>query len=74
MPRINETRKRSLLKAVSFRVVEIAVSTGILSCFVELETAFGLAVSIELICLFLHYICERIWNKIPYGRNIVKEK
>jgi len=67
---INETRKRSLLKAVSFRIVEIAVSTGILSCFVDIKVALGLAVSIELICLCLHYGCERIWNKIPYGRYI----
>ena len=71
--RINETRKRSLLKAVSFRIVEIAVSTGILSLFVAPEVAFGLAVGIELICFILHYICERIWNKISYGRNIINE-
>ena len=72
--RINETRKRSLLKAVSFRIVEIAASTGILSFFVDVEVAFSLAVTIEVICLLLHFGCERIWNKIQYGREIIKEK
>jgi uncharacterized membrane protein len=65
---------RSLLKAVSFRVVEIAVSTGILSFFVSPEVALGLAIGIELVCFALHYGCERIWNRISYGRYIEKEE
>ena len=70
MLKVNETRRRSLLKAVSFRLIEIAASTGILSFFVEVETAFGLAVTIECLCLGLHYIFERIWNKSQWGRCI----
>jgi len=69
--KINETRKRSLLKAVSFRVIEIVVDALILSVFVSPEVAIGLAVLLELLCLGLHYGCERIWNRIPYGRHIV---
>jgi len=41
---------------------------------VALETAFGLAVTIETICLILHFGFERIWNKIPYGRYIKEDK
>ena len=84
--RINETRKRSLLKAVSFRIIEIGVDTGLiylvfshLDAIAEflhlsyLQTAFCLAVILELICLALHYFFERLWNRTDYGRDIVKE-
>lgn len=73
--RVNESRKRSLLKAVSFRVIEIAASMAILYFWagIALEVAFGLAVVIETICMLLHFGFERIWNKINYGRYIIKE-
>lgn len=70
MTKINETRKRSLLKAISFRILEIAIDTLILSCFVEVYLAAGLAVVLEGICLALHYCFERVWNRVPYGREI----
>ena len=68
--RVNETRKRSLLKAVSFRIIEIAVDTLILSFFVAPTIALGLSVALELTCLTLHYFFERIFNHIDYGREI----
>jgi len=87
MLRIYETRGRSLLKAISFRLIEIGVDTGLiylvfshLDAIAEflhlsyLQTAFGLAVTLELICLTLHYGFERLWNKINYGRYIVEDK
>lgn len=69
--RINETRKRSLFKAISFRIIEIALDTLILSFFITPAVAFGVAVSLEVLCLALHYAFERIWNKTDYGREIV---
>ena len=71
---INETRKRSLLKAVSFRALEIALDTMILSIFVELKTAVGLAILLEGLCLALHYGFERLWNKSQYGRHVIGDK
>jgi len=68
--RVNESRKRSLLKAISFRIVEIAVDTLILSCFIEVFIAAGLSIALEGICLILHYIFERIFNRINYGREV----
>lgn len=70
---VYETRKRSLLKAISFRVIEVAVDTFILSFFVSTPIALGLAVGLETICFLLHYGFERVWNKIDYGRNIVQK-
>ena len=70
MTRINETRKRSLLKAVSFRIIEIAIDTVILSFFVAPHIAVGLSVLLEVLCCILHYGFERIWNRFSYGREI----
>lgn len=70
--KVNETRKRSLLKAISFRVIEIALDSAILSIFVELKTAVGLAILLEGLCLALHYGFERVWNKSQYGRHIIE--
>jgi len=74
MLRINETWKRSLYKAVSFRILEVAIDTLILSIFVEPRIAFGLAVGLEGICLLLHYLFERVWNRIQWGRHIIEDK
>ena len=69
--RITESRKRSLAKALSFRAIEIAVDALILSIFVETHVAIGLAVGLELVCLVLHFVFERIWNRIDYGRKVI---
>lgn len=69
--KIHETRKRSLLKALSQRVVEIAATALLLTPFVgEVPTAIGLAVASETLCFGLHFLNERIWNKVDYGRGI----
>lgn len=69
--KINETRRRSLLKAVSFRVIEVTASSIVLSFFVTTYEAIGLAVLLEGLCFGLQYLGERVWNKIGYGREIV---
>ena len=68
--KVNETKKRSLLKAVSFRIIEIIVDSAILSVFVDIQIAIGLAITLEVVCLILYYLFERIWNKTDYGREI----
>ncbi len=71
--RVHETKTRSLLKALSFRVIEISVDTLILSFFVTPAVALGLAISLEVICFLLHFAFERVWNKIHFGRHIIEE-
>lgn len=70
--KVYETRKRSLLKAISFRIIEIAIDSLILSFFVTIPVAVGLAIAIEATCFLLHFVFERVWNKIDYGRHILK--
>ena len=72
--RVNETRKRSLLKAISFRILEVAIDAVILSIFVSPQLAVTLAVILEGLCLALHFGFERVWNRIEYGRHIVEDK
>lgn len=69
--KINETRKRSLLKGLTQRIVEISVDTLILSFFATPHTALILAVTIEFLCWGVHYLNERLWNRIDYGREII---
>ena len=73
MLKVYETKTRSLLKAISFRFIEIAVDTVILSFFVTPVVAVGLAIALEVICFVLHFAFERGWNKINYGRHIYEK-
>jgi len=68
--RIHETRKRSLLKGLTQRIIEVAVDTLILSFFATPHTALALAVIIELLCWGSHYANERLWNRFDYGREV----
>ena len=70
MPKIHETRKRSLFKAVTVRIIGIALDAFILSFFVEAYTATILAFALEGVCLVSHYGIERVWCRIDYGRYI----
>lgn len=71
-PKVNETRSRSFLKAVTARILEVLVDTLIFS-FVgfPLFESFGLAILVEFVCFLVCYILERIWNKVDYGRKII---
>ena len=71
MSKVYETKMRSILKATSFRIIEIAIDAFILSFFVETHIAIGLSVALETTCLILHYTFERVWNTISYGRDVV---
>ena len=73
--RVNETRKRSLIKAVSFRIIEIIVDVVILVGLMrtglpELVIAGAGAISVEASCGIGYYLWERLWNRIDWGREI----
>jgi len=67
-----ESRKRSLVKAVSYRIWVTAVAFLIAYWATE-----SIEKSIEVIVLYLmgsmviYYIHERIWDKIKWGRGNV---
>lgn len=72
---VNETRKRSLVKAVTFRILEVVIDVFIiLACmrsgFPELVVAGVGAISVEASCGIGYYFWERLWNKISWGREV----
>ena len=74
--KVNETRKRSLVKTISFRVIEVIMDiliilTLIRSGLPELMIAGICAISVEASCGIGYYIWERLWNRIDWGRIVV---
>ena len=62
-----ETKKRSIFKAVSWRVIAVINSWTILSLsFVE--SNFWNAIIMNLTGFVFFYTFERIWNNIKYGK------
>ncbi len=69
-----ESRKRSLVKAISWRVIATAVT--MLVSYIWLEewaTSIALALAANGIKAGLYYAHERGWNRIDFGRKKVKE-
>jgi len=73
--KVNETKQRSLIKGLTFRIVEIVITTGAAWYFLKipLEQGVGVATIGELTCFILFYTSERIWNRINWGREIKHE-
>ena len=55
-----ETRKRTLARTISYRVV----ATLVTAIFTGIETAIFIHVLLTLV----HYIMERLWLKINWGK------
>jgi len=71
--KVNETKKRSLLKGVSMRVLEVTVDTLLLSVLgLDIHVSIGVSIAIEGICFGVHFINERLWNRIQWGRQITE--
>jgi len=64
-----EKHYRSLVKAVSWRFTG-SVDTIIISLFVTHNFKWALSIGgVELFTkIFLYYVHERVWHKIPFGR------
>lgn len=64
-----EKHYRSLVKAVSWRLTG-SIDTMIISFLITGKIKWALTISgVELFTkIFLYYVHERIWHKIPFGR------
>lgn len=65
---IIETKKRTLFKTVSWRVVAVINSWTILSMSF-IESNFWNAIIMNITGFVFFYIFERIWANINYGRK-----
>ena len=67
---IKETHFRSILKAVSYRLLGSG-ATGLLTWIVtqKLDFAFFVSLGDFVIKIILNYLHERIWSKIKWGKD-----
>lgn len=68
-----ETKKRSIAKAISWRVIAMAI-TSALVLTVTGEWGFAATIGLADTCLkfFLYFSHERFWNRIQYGREEIQ--
>jgi hypothetical protein len=71
---VNETKRRTLYKSISWRAVAIINSWVILTLINDPYSNFIKALVMNITGFIVFYGFERIWSKIKYGRSIMKEK
>jgi uncharacterized membrane protein len=67
---MRETRKRSVVKSISWRVICIVVS--ILTSFVltgKWDIAVAIGTVYNAITMILYYFHERTWNRVKWGHE-----
>jgi len=62
-----ETKKRSIFKSLSWRVVAVINSWTVLSLMLT-KSNFWNAIIMNATGFIFFYIFERVWNKINYGK------
>jgi uncharacterized membrane protein len=67
---VHESNKRSLAKAVSWRITG-TVDTFIISFFVTGEVALAGAIAVTEVVtkIVLYWLHERVWNKVKWGKT-----
>ena len=66
-----ETPRRSLAKAISWRTLATVITTAIaLAMTGEWEFAATIGVADTFTKFFIYFGHERLWNRIPFGREI----
>lgn len=66
---ITESRKRSLLKTISWRVLA-SIDTFLISWLISGKISIGISIAtLEVITkLIIYYFHERAWDKIKWGK------
>ena len=64
-----ESHKRSILKAMSWRVFAFFITSGVVLVLTgRMDLAGGIGLADSLIKVVLFYVHERAWNRIAFGR------
>lgn len=65
-----ESRRRSIAKALSWRVLAVMITTFVAYLFTEDHTfAMKIGLADSLIKLLVYYLHERAWIRAPFGRD-----
>ena len=68
---IIESKKRTLFKTISWRLVAILNSFLVLT-FQITDSNFLNAIYMNITGFFIYFVFERIWSNINYGRSITR--
>jgi uncharacterized membrane protein len=55
-----ENKKRTIVRTLTYRIIALLITA--------IWTGLGSAILIHIILTLIHYILERIWLKIKWGR------
>ena len=65
-----ESRSRSLLKAISWRITALIVTVSVVLAITgDTDKAVAVGVVDALIKITLYYLHERVWNRVSIGRG-----
>jgi uncharacterized membrane protein len=65
-----ETKRRSIVKSLSWRLVAAIITTSIAFLLTgQIEFAAKIGLADTMIKLLIYFAHERLWNRIPYGRE-----
>jgi len=65
-----ETTRRSVVKAISWRILATIITTTLAFSFTgSSEFAAAIGVTDTFLKFFIYFGHERMWNRIPYGRD-----
>ncbi len=67
-----ETRMRSLVKALVYRIISLT-GTTLISWFItrDVKETLALTLGIQIFLIILYYASERVWNRIHWGKQII---
>ena len=65
---IYESKKRSIAKAISYRIIIITLDFFVIYFITgRLSLAFGFMIASNLYTSIVYFFHERLWNKIKWG-------
>jgi len=56
-----ETKKRTVVRALSYRIIALLITA--------IWTGLSDAIVIHVVLTAVHYVMERLWLKIDWGKN-----
>jgi len=72
---LNERWKRSLVKAITYRLIIIVLDVTAIYLFTgNLDIALGFMIISNVYTSVAYYFHERIWNRIGWGKTENKEQ
>jgi adenylylsulfate kinase len=69
-----EKRSRSLVKAISWRIVATVTTTTMVYLFTKNLTLSASIGALEQVKIIVYYLHERLWNMLNFGREIPPPK